>query len=345
MLHNYFNIPPFVITHGICQPIVILMYVFGPVFPGQVLQLELYLPCSDGDATMHLKMHDIVLPSSAKCQTELVTFFTGNSRTVNSTIVSDANETCELFLTVTPYLYQVYEVFYVKLLPCPTGFVLKNRICDCDPVLLNSHIDSCDIDQSAIHHPANSWIAHAPSNNTKYLACSECPMNYCLRDSSYLDFLQPDTQCQFNRTGILCSQCPHSLSMVFGSSRCVQCSNVHILIGTVLLFAGVLLIASLYVLNLTVTNGTINRIIFYANIISINDSVFLTNNLFKPLHIFICDRISHNKASTHTKSNLRFYQKWIAGLINYHISHCTSFSTDKSGFCSSFLPTLSKPRA
>ena len=57
-----------------------------------------------------------------------------------------------------------------------------------------------------------------------------------------------------------------------------------------------------------------------------------------------CDRISHNKASTHTKSNFRFYQKWIAGLTHYHISHCTSISTDKSGFCSSFLPTLSKPR-
>ena len=57
-----------------------------------------------------------------------------------------------------------------------------------------------------------------------------------------------------------------------------------------------------------------------------------------------CDRISHNKASTHTKSNLRFYQKWIAGLIHYHIPHCTSFRTGKSGFCGSFLPTLSKPR-
>ena len=42
----------------------------------------------------------------------------------------------------------------------------------------------------------------------------------------------------------------------------------------------------------------------------------------------------------HTKSNLQFYQKWIAGLIHYHISHCTSFSTGKSGFCSS-LPCQS----
>ena len=64
----------------------------------------------------------------------------------------------------------------------------------------------------------------------------------------------------------------------------------------------------------------------------------------RPHFEYICDRISHNKASTHTKSNLRFYQKWIAGLIHYHIPHCTSFRTGKSGFCGSFLPTLSKPR-
>ena len=44
----------------------------------------------------------------------------------------------------------------------------------------------------------------------------------------------------------------------------------------------------LYLLNLTVTNGTINGIIFYANIVSIIDSVFLVNyNVFKTLKVFI----------------------------------------------------------
>ena len=48
------------------------------------------------------------------------------------------------------------------------------------------------------------------------------------------------------------------------------------------------MVVLLYLLNLTVTNGTINGIIFYANIISINDSVFLVNdNVFKPLRLFI----------------------------------------------------------
>ena len=113
-------------------------------------------------------------------------------------------------------------------------------------------------------------------------------MDYCLPYSSNVNLLYPDLQCQFNRTGILCSQCQRHLSMVFGSSRCMKCTNVHILIAIVVIVAGIVLVVLLYLLNFTVTNGTINGIIFYANIISINDSVFLVNdNVFKPLRVFI----------------------------------------------------------
>ena len=68
----------------------------------------------------------------------------------------------------------------------------------------------------------------------------------------------------------------------------MKCTNVHILIIIIVIVAGIVLVVLLYVLNLTVTNGTINGIIFYANIVSINDSVFLVNdNMFKPLRAFI----------------------------------------------------------
>ena len=198
---------------------------------------------------------------------------------------------CEIFLTVSPHLYQVYEAFYVQLLPCPIGFVLQNGICDCDPILLNRnyiHIESCYINQSAIGRPANSWIVHKHTNNTKYLLSTNCPMDYCLPQSSHLNLLNPDLQCQFNRTGILCSQCQHSLSMVFGSSRCKQCTNIHMLITIIVILAGIVLVSLLYLLNLTVTIGTINGLIFYANVVSINDSVFLVNdNVYKPLQVFI----------------------------------------------------------
>ena len=126
------------------------------------------------------------------------------------------------------------------------------------------------------------------SNNTKYHLSTTCPLDYCLPHSLALNLSNPDLQCQFNRSGILCSQCQHGLSMVFGSSRCMECTNVHILITLIVIAAGIFLVALLYLLNLTVTNGSINGIIFYANIVSINDSVFLTSsNVLKPLKVFI----------------------------------------------------------
>ena len=182
-------------------------------------------------------------------------------------------------------------MFSIEILPCPIGFTLQNGVCDCDPYLTSSniHIDACNIDKATINRPANTWIiALNHTNITQYFISHKCPMDYCLPHSSHLNLLHPDLQCQFNRTGILCSQCQHSLSMVFGSSRCVHCTNIHILISTLVIVTGIVLVVLLYILNLTVTNGTINGIIFYANIISVNDSTFLANNnVFKPLRVLI----------------------------------------------------------
>ena len=262
------------------------------VFPGQTLQTELFMPCSTNISILYAETHNILLPdSSCKIahQTELISVITNFSKKVNFTIVSEASHKCELLLTVSPYLYHVYEAFFVQLLPCPIGFTLQNGMCDCDPHL-PTDIDTCSIDQSTIRRPANMWItAQQQSNrNTSNYLISHCPMDYCLPYSSNINLLHPDAQCQFNRTDILCSKCQHPFSMVFGSSRCTECTNLHILISIIIIVAGIILVIFLYLLNLTVTNGTINGIIFYTNIVSINDSVFLVNDsTFKPLRVFI----------------------------------------------------------
>ena len=264
--------------------------ILGPVYPGQILQVDMFAPCSEDNAVIFAETHNTLLPTTA-CkiahQTELLNIINNYSGIFNYTIVSSNTDMCELFLTVSPYLHYAYEVFYVKLLPCPVGFILQNGICDCDP-FLPPDIDTCYIEQSVIRRPASMWItAHVQSNDTKYLT-GNCPMDYCLPYSSNILLTSPDTQCQFNRTDILCSQCQHPLSMVFGSSRCMECTNVHILISILIILAGAVLVIMIYILNLTVTNGTINGIILYANIISINDSVFLVNdNVYKPLGVFI----------------------------------------------------------
>ena len=267
--------------------------ILGAVYPGQTLQTNLCSMCSNDDSTvLYGEVHNINLPSSS-CkivhQSQLVNVIDDYSSTVNYTIASNITNDgrCELFLTASPFLNKVYDTFYVQLLPCPVGFILQHGICYCDPILLN-YIDKCYIDHSAIRRPANTWItAHTQANSTEYLI-SNCPMDYCMKSSSNINLLYPDLQCQFNRSGILCSQCQHHLSMVFGSSRCMQCTNLHILISIIVIVAGIVLVMSLYIINFTVTIGTINGIIFYANIVSINDSVFFVNDsVFKPLRVFI----------------------------------------------------------
>ena len=265
--------------------------ILGPIYPGQVLQIGLCTPCDDNIFNLHAETRD-TLPANFSCrisnQSEVWNKISKYTKLISYTIASEAHEICKLFLTMhshkQPY---AFEVFYVKLLSCPVGFTLQNGVCDCDPIL-TKYIDKCYINYSAVRRPANTWItAHTEANDTNYMIC-DCPMDYCLPHSFNINLLYPDQQCQFKRTGILCSQCQQLLSMVFGSSRCLKCTNTYILIIIIIIVAGIVLVILLYLLNLTVTKGTINGIILYANIISINDSIFLINNkVFAPLKVFI----------------------------------------------------------
>ena len=160
----------------------------------------------------------------------------------NYTVWSDKSE-CELYLSTGG----VTEIFYVKLLPCPLGFSLQSHLqrCHCDTVFDCDAISiiSCNLDDETILCPANSWISVADTVNGShrymYHVSSQCPFDYCLPHSSYLNLSTPDMQCQFNRSGVLCGHCQQGLSAVLGSSRCKQCSNVYLLVIIPLAIAGI----------------------------------------------------------------------------------------------------------
>ena len=72
---------------------------------------------------------------------------------------------------------------------------------------------------------------------------------------------EPDAQCDF------CRDCKKNYSIATGSSRCIPCPNDDSL--ALLVFfaaAGVVLVLIILSLNLTLTQGLINGLIFYANI-------------------------------------------------------------------------------
>ena len=107
------------------------------------------------------------------------------------------------------------------------------HVANCDPIFTTYRVE-CYIDDSAIKRHTNTWItAHTQTNSIEYLI-SDCPMDYCLPYSTKLNLLYPNLQCQFNRSGILCSQCQYHLSMVFGSSSCMECTNLSIILISII---------------------------------------------------------------------------------------------------------------
>ena len=92
---------------------------------------------------------------------------------------------------------------------------------------------------------------------------SYCPFDYCNTAQVNFSLTDPDPQCALNRTGILCGRCQDGLTLALGSNDCIQCHGFSYL---ALIFpfaaAGFGLVALLMVLNLTVSIGTINGLMF-----------------------------------------------------------------------------------
>ena len=207
------------------------------------------------------------------------THFSHQCNEYNYTIWFDGRSSeCELYLGIE----DAPEIFYVTILPCPLGFSLQpdKKGCDCDQILLKAGLikfASCNLNDGTIRRPPNSWISGKVVNNfNTYDVHENCPFDYCLPHSSYINVSNPNLQCQFNRSGLLCGHCPNGLSTVFGSSHCMQCFNMTLFVIVPIALAGILLVLMLFILNLTVTNGAINTLIFYFNIVSINISMFIS---------------------------------------------------------------------
>jgi len=119
---------------------------------------------------------------------------------------------CELGLLITPDPLQIIISWAMERTihnPSTAWFSLHpKKFCQCNPIL-SSHIPSLttsDIDHQTIQCPAITWT-HTPTHRQ---------FDYCLPHSSQLNLSTPDSQCQFNRSGVLCGQCQHGFSTVFG---------------------------------------------------------------------------------------------------------------------------------
>ena len=179
----------------------------------------------------------------------------------------------------------------IHFLPCscPIGLQVSginstNCTCECHDDI-SQYVEQCDShDGSLVKWPqSRAWISYINDTDlTGYLIYPNCPFDYCLSTSPPIDLNQPngaDAQCAFSRSSLSCGSCQPDLSISLGSSHCFQCPNywpaLLIVITIAAILAGLSLVTLLLVLNMTVAVGTINGLIFYANVVYANKSILL----------------------------------------------------------------------
>ena len=160
----------------------------------------------------------------------------------------------------------------VTLLTCPPGFTL-NEHCDC--YLHHVVFDDCKIINGTGYFSwsSNAWVSIYKDG---ILYNTHCPFDYCNITGQPTNLLNDsDYQCAFNRAGRLCGGCRENYSLAIGSSNCIQCPN-NMMLTLVIFFAaaGLILVFFITALNLTVSQGMVNGLIFYANIVWIYQSIF-----------------------------------------------------------------------
>lgn len=169
---------------------------------------------------------------------------------------------------------------------CPPGFLPITQggliSCQCDPYVTDVIGTTCNFMTHTVARPSNAWLGVIKRINfSDVVYVYTCPIGFCNRSYDFVDLSVPDQLCQTGRTGHLCGACKNNLSVVFGSAGCMECSNFWLFTIFIYAVAGIILVALLFFLNSTVSQGSLGAInlIFYVNLVSVNsNTLFLDSN-------------------------------------------------------------------
>ena len=219
---------------------------------------------TDSSSNEYIAVYNII---SANC-TNVDYKLKANTSTMNTTLIF-----VRLERSISDYLQDPYaKIIQVTIESCPIGFPLVNDSCICRSELNTSSI-TCDINTQIITRDGDMWIGYHNDSDC-LIVHPHCPFDYCNDGTVHFKITSSYPQCLHNRSGLLCGQCSERLSLMLGSNQCGQCTNDYILLIIPFALTGIALVAFIIALNLTVSVGTINGLIFYANIVKIYDSIF-----------------------------------------------------------------------
>ena len=271
-----------------------------PVYLGGILEIPVTVrERRNGAISANIRVKDhsnITIPESEKIRTIKASESCATLRYTIQSIAADLTQKMTLYVeglcppTEAKNKSNTLSVF-VEILSCPPGFQLygpqNQPFCICAK-RLQQFTTTCLINNKTVLRAQNAefWVGY-DNESQGLILHPHCPFDYCTSQKTYLAVTDSDRQCNYNRTELLCGRCGKNLSLALGSSRCLQCSNSHLVLLAAFAFAGIVLVLLLFVLRLTVAAGTINGLIFYANIITVNSSIFFQPRKTNVLTVFI----------------------------------------------------------
>ena len=206
----------------------------------------------------------------------------------NYTVFSQQDVSLELYAdgpcsTISDKLYLQLKISQ----SCPPGFSLRNSSlsCVCDQAL-QEYTNHCNITngfgQITRNSDDNFWVGY--DNQSGLTVHPQCPFDNCVSHSVDFSLSNTDIQCAYNRSGVLCGACKDNYSLILGTSHCKPCTSHHLVFLILFALMGIALIFLLLLCNLTVAKGTLSGLVFYANIVGVNRTIFLPTDV---LPIFI----------------------------------------------------------
>lgn len=197
----------------------------------------------------------------------------GNTTTelhINSSNTRNVTGLIDVVSTDTSAKFQLQ----VQLTECPVGFEFKSELlqCTCREDVMQVGI-VCDVSKGSLLIKDEVWVGLNSDNDL--VIVEHCYEDFCALGVTYVYPYRSDydSQCSegYHRTGIGCGKCIEGYSNVLGSNRCYKCTNdslgfvvMHLLLIILAIFA----ILFVSYIDFTVSDGFLNGIIFYCNIVN-----------------------------------------------------------------------------
>ena len=264
-----------------------------PTYPGATLQCNATLTDYAGSVSPSVVFAQVVIdtnhvsPDVRLAPQQEVQWISNECTAIEYQIYGPENTS--VILQLSTILGRNLKPLGMNINACGAGFALQRDSrgllqCECSNFLSSFGV-TCDINLGTVSRTGLQWIGLYTDGNEAIVIT--CPLRYCNIDIAHMRLESSSDICAGGRVGVLCGRCPDGLSVVFGSAECQKCSDMWLL--TILLYAvmGALLVTALFLLNITVTSGSLNGLIFYANILVVNGTIFFSQSNLMPLEIIV----------------------------------------------------------